>query len=149
MLPRFPPSPLPSGTPPSDAALDRAAALGIASVHECAGPAISGVEDLTALLELAAEAPGPLVTAYWGELATDGGIERALSLGALGAAGDLFVDGALGSHTACLTAAYADADTRGASYVDLEAITDHVVACESSVCSASRSASPRACMRDG
>ena len=109
--------------------LDRCAALGIAAVHECAGPAISGTEDLTALLALAAASPGPLVTAYWGELASDGGVDRALALGALGAAGDLFVDGALGSHTACVAAPYADAETQGASYVDLDAITDHVVAC--------------------
>ncbi len=111
------------------ATLDRCAALGIAAVHECAGPAISGTEDLTALLALAAASAGPLVTAYWGELASDGGVDRALALGALGAAGDLFVDGALGSHTACVAAPYADADTQGASYVDLDAITDHVVGC--------------------
>ncbi|HTY71269.1 MAG TPA: amidohydrolase family protein [Actinomycetes bacterium] len=109
--------------------LDRAASLGIASVHECAGPRISGVDDLTALLELAASSPGPAVTGYWGELASSGGVVRALSVGARGAAGDLFVDGALGSHTAWLREPYADADGTGAAYVSVEEIAEHVVAC--------------------
>ncbi|GAA3112708.1 hypothetical protein GCM10020254_68690 [Streptomyces goshikiensis] len=39
------------------AALDRAASLGIGSVHECGGPGISSAEDFTALLELAASRP--------------------------------------------------------------------------------------------
>jgi predicted amidohydrolase YtcJ len=109
--------------------LDRAAGLGIAAIHECAGPTISGVDDLTALLELAASGPGPQVAAYWGVLASQGGVEQARALGAQGAAGDLFVDGAFGSHTASLSEPYLDENTHGASYVSLEEITHHVVAC--------------------
>jgi predicted amidohydrolase YtcJ len=45
----------------------------------------------------------------------------------------LFADGALGSHTAYLRAAYADAggdsDTRGFGYLAAEQVRDHVVAC--------------------
>ncbi|MEZ5116721.1 MAG: amidohydrolase family protein [Candidatus Nanopelagicales bacterium] len=108
------------------AALDRAVALGIGSVHEMAGPDISGEDDLRALLALAAEGGGPDVVGYWGELH---GVERALALGARGAAGDLFADGALGSHTACLRSPYADDDTWGAAYLDVADVREHVAAC--------------------
>jgi predicted amidohydrolase YtcJ len=106
------------------AALDRAAALGIACVHECGGPEIAGEEDLTDLLALD---HGVERVGYWGEL---GATERARSLGAAGAAGDLFVDGALGSRTACLHEPYADRpDTTGRQYLEAEQVAAHVVAC--------------------
>ncbi|MGW5103717.1 amidohydrolase [Streptomyces sp. NPDC004100] len=108
------------------AALDRAASLGIGSVHECGGPAISSEDDFTGLLKLAAERPGPRVVGYWAEQDVD----KARALGALGAAGDLFVDGALGSHTACLHQPYADDTARtGTAYLDADAVAAHVVAC--------------------
>ncbi|MGW0900851.1 amidohydrolase family protein, partial [Streptomyces goshikiensis] len=107
------------------AALDRAASLGIGSVHECGGPGISSAEDFTALLELAASRPGPRVFGYW----ADRDLDRAKALGAVGAAGDLFVDGALGSHTACLHAPYADAAHTGTGYLDARAVAEHVAAC--------------------
>ena len=115
------------------AALHRAAELGIGSVHECAGPDISSPEDLTALLDLARGAgagtggrPLPDVFGYWGEL---GAVDTARRLGAVGAGGDLFVDGALGSHTACLHAPYADTADEGAEYLTAAQIADHVTAC--------------------
>ncbi|RFC76314.1 amidohydrolase [Streptomyces sp. AcE210] len=109
------------------AALRRAASLGIGSVHECGGPDISSEDDFTGLLRLAAEESGPRVVGYWADL----DIERARALGAVGAAGDLFVDGALGSHTACLHEPYADAAAghTGTSYLDAHAVAAHVVAC--------------------
>lgn len=107
-------------------ALRHAASLGVGSVHENGGPDINGPEDFCAVLELAGTFPGPEVVGYWGEL---GGAERAAELGARGAAGDLFADGAIGSRTAYLRTVYADADTRGASYLDAEQVRDHVVAC--------------------
>ncbi|WP_230196471.1 amidohydrolase [Streptomyces coriariae] len=107
------------------AALAHAASLGIGSVHECAGPEISSEDDFTDLLRLAAEEPGPRVVGYWAERDVD----KARRLGALGAAGDLFVDGALGSHTACLHAAYADADHTGAGYLDAADVAAHVTDC--------------------
>ena len=83
------------------ATLRHAASLGIGSLHECAGPDISSEDDLTGLLALAAEQPGPRVTGYWAELATTPAqAARVRELGAVGAAGDLFADGSLGSHTA-------------------------------------------------
>ncbi|WP_406207400.1 amidohydrolase [Kitasatospora sp. NBC_01560] len=113
------------------ATLARAAELGIGSLHECAGPEISSEADVTALLALAAEQEGPEVFAYWGELGGDGrtGVETARRLGAVGAGGDLFVDGALGSHTACLHTPYADAEHTGTSYLSAEQVAEHVVAC--------------------
>lgn len=100
-----------------------AASMGVAAVHECGGPDISGADDFADLLALADE-PLPEVVGYWGERNT------ALPPGARGLAGDLFVDGALGSRTAALTIPYTDApDTAGALYLDAEQVAEHVVAC--------------------
>ncbi|MEW2621822.1 amidohydrolase [Streptomyces sp. NPDC048106] len=106
-------------------ALAHAASLGIGSVHECGGPQISSEDDFTGLLRLAADLPGPRVLGYWAEQDVD----KARELGAIGAAGDLFADGALGSHTACLHEPYADADHTGTAYLDTDAIAAHVIAC--------------------
>ncbi|WP_340383278.1 amidohydrolase [Streptomyces sp. SS7] len=106
-------------------ALARAASLGIGSVHECGGPEISSEDDFTDLLRLAAEESGPRVVGYWAERDVD----RARELGALGAAGDLFVDGALGSHTACLHTPYNDAAHTGTAYLTAAEVAAHVVAC--------------------
>ncbi|MBB4683573.1 amidohydrolase [Amycolatopsis jiangsuensis] len=106
--------------------LRTAAARGIVSVHECGGPDIGGAEDFTDLLALAAHPGLPEVVGYWGEL----GADRARALGARGAAGDLFADGALGSRTAALTSPYTDdPTTSGARYADATAIGDHLAAC--------------------
>ncbi|MFF1307150.1 amidohydrolase [Streptomyces sp. NPDC058307] len=110
------------------AALAHAASLGIGTLHECAGPEISSEDDFTGLLRLAGEEPGPRVVGYWAEQGYEG-VAKARELGALGAAGDLFVDGALGSHTACLHEPYADADHSGLAYLDAAAVADHVAAC--------------------
>jgi predicted amidohydrolase YtcJ len=103
-----------------------AASLGIGCLHECGGPGIDGEDDFLALLALARDEPGPEVLGYWGEL---GGVERARELGAIAAGGDLFADGSLGSHTACLGARYDDADTLGYAYLDAAQVAAHVTAC--------------------
>jgi predicted amidohydrolase YtcJ len=114
------------------ATLDQAASLGIACVHECGGPEISGEDDFVALLALQHRVER---IGYWGEL---GAVTRARELGAVGAGGDLFVDGALGSRTACLSSPYTDGDTdrdtdrdtrRGRAYLDAGQVATHVVAC--------------------
>ncbi|MEU1498658.1 amidohydrolase [Streptomyces sp. NPDC005732] len=110
------------------AALAHAASLGIGSVHECAGPEISSEDDLTGLLRLAAEERGPRVVGYWAEQG-EAGVARARALGARGAAGDLFVDGSLGSYTACLHQPYADAPHTGTAYLDDADVAAHVIAC--------------------
>ncbi|GAA1894468.1 amidohydrolase [Streptomyces sodiiphilus] len=112
------------------AALRHAAALGIGSVHECAGPDISGEDDFASLLRLAAEENLPRVFGYWAEHCTtvrDTG--RIRELGAIGAAGDLFADGSLGSHTAHLHTPYADTGHTGTAHLDAGDIAAHVTAC--------------------
>ncbi len=104
----------------------RAGALGIVALHEMAGPDISGEDDLRALLALANQEPGPTVVAYWGEL---NGAGRARELGARGAGGDLFADGALGSHTAALRHDYADEEHTGAAYLTSDDVREHLVTC--------------------
>ena len=111
------------------ATLDAAAALGIGSVHEMAGPEVSSAEDLAALLELTT-GPGPRVLGYWGELAERGGLDLVRELGLAGAGGDLFCDGAFGSHTAALSTPYTDRPgTSGALRFDTASLVHHVRAC--------------------
>lgn len=110
--------------------LDHAAALGIGYLHECAGPDVSGLDDLGELLLLTEV--GPDIVPYWGQPVAD--VDEARSLlaasGAHGLAGDLFCDGSIGSRTAALHEPYTDApDTSGHAYLDPAAIAAHVVAC--------------------
>ncbi|WP_049570509.1 amidohydrolase [Streptomyces sp. SBT349] len=115
------------------AARARAASLGIGSFHECGGPDISSEEDLTRLLARAAAEPGPRVFGYWGELVTSAKeAERVRDLGAVGAGGDLFADGSLGSHTAHLCHPYADhpdAGHAGSAHLTARDVAAHVAAC--------------------
>ncbi|MGY1605329.1 amidohydrolase [Geodermatophilus sp. SYSU D00815] len=113
------------------AARAAAAALGIGSLHEMAGPEVSGADDLAGLLELAAAEPGPEVVGYWGELAERGGLDVVRELGLAGAGGDLFCDGALGSHTAALgSGPYADRpDTAGTLRFATGQLVHHVRTC--------------------
>jgi predicted amidohydrolase YtcJ len=111
------------------AALDHAAANGIVAVHECAGPAIGGLDDWH---ELRGIEHGVEIVGYWGEAVTDRRQAEALAetTGARGLAGDLFVDGALGSRTAWLHEPYSDApDSCGNTYLEPAAITAHLHAC--------------------
>lgn len=111
------------------AALDAAAAAGIVAVHECAGPQIGGAEDWQELRELD---HGVEVIGYWGEAVSTAAQARALieATGARGLAGDLFVDGALGSHTAWLSEPYADdSDCTGICHLDPTVLEEHLTAC--------------------
>ncbi len=112
------------------AALAVAASRGIGQVHEMAAPHISGLHDLDMLLRWTTQDPSvPEVIGYWGEL---GGVQAALAVGARGCAGDLCLDGSLGSRTAALDSPYTDdPTTTGTLYVDLDEATAHVVACTS------------------
>ena len=111
------------------AALDGAAAIGIVAVHECAGPDIGGLDDWD---EVRGIEHGVEVVGYWGEAVSSAEQARALiaRTGARGLAGDLFVDGALGSRTAWLHEPYTDAADRcGNTYLDTDAIAAHLRAC--------------------
>lgn len=112
------------------AALDAFAAAGIVAVHECAGPQIGGLEDWQ---ELRATDHGVEVLGYWGEAVDSAAQAEELmaTTGARGLAGDLFVDGALGSRTAWLSQPYSDGGENdcGRSYLDIDAITAHLRSC--------------------
>jgi predicted amidohydrolase YtcJ len=106
--------------------LRRAAELGIGCVHEMSGPEVAGIDDLESLLAIAAEDRTIDVVAYWGAL---GDIATPLRLGLRAAGGDLFCDGAVGSHTAALRAAYADEPANsGALRYAADELAEHVVA---------------------
>ena len=109
--------------------LATAATRGIAVVHECAGPEVSGMDDLADLL--AADC-GTEVVGYWGQAvsAPEQAHELLRVTGARGLAGDLFCDGTLGSRTAALHAPYADAPAScGVAYLDVSQVAEHVRAC--------------------
>lgn len=108
------------------AALGVAAARGIASVHENGGPSMSSREDFREVLSLGNDPHFPEVIGYWGQL--HGQVDAA-ALGARGAAGDLFIDGSLGSHTACLLEPYADQrESRGTAFLTADDVAEHIVA---------------------
>jgi hypothetical protein len=110
------------------ATLRRAASLGIGAVHEIAAPHIAGSDDLRGVLSLRSSEDEPHVVGYWG--AKGVGVKIAAELGCAGAAGDLNIDGSLGSRTARLSSPYADEpEQRGFQYLDLAEATEHVVAC--------------------
>jgi hypothetical protein len=106
-------------------ALRRAAALGIAAVHECGGPGTSDEADFTDLLAVSGDGL-PEVYGYWGELMA---AAKARELGAVGAGGDLYADGALGSRTAHLSVDYLDGEGCGHGYVGVEQVRDHLLDC--------------------
>jgi predicted amidohydrolase YtcJ len=71
------------------------------------------------------------VVGYWGELAERGGLDVVRELGLAGAGGDLFCDGALGSHTAALgNGPYTDRpETAGTLRFSTGQLVHHVRAC--------------------
>ncbi len=112
--------------------LDHAAAHGVVCVHECGGAEISGITDFRETLALTHSVE---VRGYWGELVTSTAhAEEVLRrTGAHGLAGDVFVDGSLGSRTAWLHEPYRD-DPRsptntGAAYLQVPEIVTHLRAC--------------------
>ena len=108
------------------AALDHAASRGIVAVHENGGPDISGPADFQSIADLE---HGVQVRRYWGEAASSPDEVAAIleRTGAHAIGGDLFVDGALGSHTAWLTEPYSDAaNTTGVRYLSDQVILDHL-----------------------
>lgn len=107
------------------AALQHAASQGIVSVHENGGPHVSGEQDFLDVLDIAAQDGLPQVFAYWGstELAE---VKR---LNAFGAAGDLTVDGSIGSKTAWLNNPYEHIEETGTAFLSAQQISDHLVGC--------------------
>ena len=118
-------------------ALTEAAENGYVALAEMAAPHIGGVDDL----RLAAawntapdETAVPEVLPYWGELATSEEHARqlldGLGVAVRGLAGDLNIDGSLGSRTAALRSGYSDAaGERGRLYLTAAEAGAHLAAC--------------------
>jgi predicted amidohydrolase YtcJ len=114
------------------AALREAAAHGITSVHELNAPHIAPATDFATIREIADDMVVPEVVPYWGALIHEGSAgpdDEEMGGPVVGYAGDLCMDGAIGSRTAALSAVYADADTSGHLYLDRSQVADHVIAC--------------------
>ncbi len=115
-------------------ALQAAAAAGIGLVHEHGAPHLSSEQDLTEAVSAGTAGDAPQVVGYWGQLVADADAARAMlsRLPVRGLAGDLCVDGSIGSRTAYLREPYADAPVSGrrsAPYLSATDVRDHVVAC--------------------
>jgi predicted amidohydrolase YtcJ len=118
------------------AALRAAAEQGIVSVHEMSAPHIDTRAGLREVLDLTHDAAGGLahVVGYRGELCTTADDARSLLAdvpGLAGIAGDLNVDGSIGSRTAAMRQPYRDAPVpgeRGALYLTAEQIANHLSA---------------------
>ncbi|BAS09011.1 putative amidohydrolase YtcJ [Arthrobacter sp. Hiyo4] len=117
-------------------ALTEAAENGYVALAEMAAPHIGGVYDLrlAAAWNTAAGEAMPEILPYWGELATSEEQARALldelGVSVRGLAGDLNIDGSLGSRTAALRAGYSDAvGERGCLYLSAEQAGAHLAAC--------------------
>lgn len=115
-----------------ETALRDAAAHGIVAVHECGGPLLTNAEDFAAVLAAGRRADLPLTVGYWAEQVSTPEQARALAAlhGARGLAGDLNIDGSIGSRTAHLREPYADRPGHtGNAYRSVAEVRDHVASC--------------------
>jgi predicted amidohydrolase YtcJ len=115
-----------------DLALQAAAAAGIGLVHENGGRILSSADDFADVLAAGERGDGPQTLGYWAQLVSteQEAREAAAAVGAHGLAGDLNIDGSIGSRTASLREPYADAEGhRGNGYLTVEQVRDHVAAC--------------------
>lgn len=119
-------------------ALAEAAANGYVALAEMGAPHIGGADDLRLAAgwntDRAGTQPYPEVLPYWGELVASEEQARGLldqfGFGLRGLAGDLNIDGSLGSRTAALRAGYEDAaGERGSLYLDVDQAAAHLAAC--------------------
>ncbi|MBP1136149.1 putative amidohydrolase YtcJ [Arthrobacter sp. PvP023] len=119
-------------------ALAEAAANGYVAVAEMAAPHIGSAADLR--IAAGWNSPDgprkavPEVLPYWGQLAASEeearGIIEGLGASVRGLAGDLNIDGSLGSRTAALRDDYSDAPgERGSLYLSVDEAAAHLAAC--------------------
>ncbi|MFW0774801.1 amidohydrolase [Paenarthrobacter nitroguajacolicus] len=114
-------------------ALEEAAANGYVALAEMAAPHIGGPEDLRAATSWNDNWNQPEVLPYWGGLATSAEHAQAILDGlgtrVLGLAGDLNIDGSIGSRTAALLDDYSDAPgQRGSLFLSVDDAAKHLVA---------------------
>lgn len=115
-----------------DLALQHAAAAGIGLLHENGGRTLSSVDDFADVLAAGERGDAPQTIGYWAQLVADEQEARAVAAlrGARGLAGDLNIDGSIGSRTAHLREPYADSPGHtGNAYLTVEQVRDHVAAC--------------------
>ncbi|MDQ1058865.1 putative amidohydrolase YtcJ [Arthrobacter globiformis] len=118
-------------------ALDEAAANGYVALAEMGAPRISSVDDLRLAAgwnDAAGSHPAPEVLPYWGQLTptvADGeALLAELGVRVRGFAGDLNIDGSIGSRTASLREPYADApEETGTTYLSVADAAAHLAAC--------------------
>ncbi|KRE78500.1 amidohydrolase [Arthrobacter sp. Soil763] len=120
------------------AALTEAAANGYVALAEMAAPHIGSIEDLRLAAGWNAAdrtgRPAPEILPYWGQLAASEeharSILETLGVPVLGLAGDLNMDGSIGSRTAALREDYSDAaGERGTRYLSVDEAAAHLAAC--------------------
>ncbi|MCB4207516.1 amidohydrolase [Arthrobacter sp. UM1] len=117
------------------------ARTGHVAVVENAAPHLGGEQDAVSLKRASLETPAPALFALWGELVDReedarrivGELHARLGIEGvepwvLGLAGDLNVDGSIGSRTAALRAPYLDGEDNGIAYLTPEQVRDHFVA---------------------
>lgn len=120
-------------------ALKHAAGQGYVALAEMSAPHVGSIADLASLMELsAADAPEalPEVLPYWGQLVSDAAQARdvvaelaAAGIDIRGLAGDINIDGSLGSRSARLREPYADAaGSRGSAHLTVEQVAAHFAA---------------------
>jgi predicted amidohydrolase YtcJ len=121
-------------------ALRHASENGYVALVEMAGPHLGGVSDLRLAASWNASrntgqgVAVPEVLPYWAELATTEEHAQAvldgLGVSVRGLAGDLNIDGSIGSRTAALRADYSDAaGERGSLYLSADQAAAHLAAC--------------------
>lgn len=118
-------------------ALDEAAANGYVALAEMGAPKISSTDDLRLAAgwnDRPGSLPAPEVLPYWGELTPTAADAEALlaELGVRvrGFAGDLNIDGSIGSRTASLREPYTDAPGEsGTAYLSVSEAAAHLAAC--------------------
>ncbi|WP_144670344.1 amidohydrolase [Arthrobacter sp. U41] len=116
-------------------ALAEAAANGYVALAEMAAPHIGSIEDLQLAAGWNAGPDAvPEILPYWGQLADSADHARSildgLGVPVLGLAGDLNIDGSIGSRTAALRADYSDAPgERGSLYLSAAEAGAHLAAC--------------------
>ncbi|WP_120520177.1 amidohydrolase [Arthrobacter celericrescens] len=118
-----------------EAALREAAANGYVALAEMAAPHICGMDDLRGSVAWNSSGTAlPEVLPYWGQLAASEDEARSildeLGVPVLGLAGDLNIDGSVGSRTAALRTPYADSpDHHGNLYLSVDEAARHLAAC--------------------
>lgn len=117
-------------------ALRHAAANGYVALAEMSAPHVGSLADLRALMALTAPDSAealPQILPYWGQLVSSAQEARevlaGLGVDILGLAGDLNIDGSLGSRSAFLRQPYADAPgTLGTAHLSVDQVANHFAA---------------------